>query len=93
MPKNSVTGKDARRAAVTSVKVGEDEFRSLPFADKRSYLDRVLPTEKMALILGDPDGTKLARAMQPHELYWLFKENGAPDAMELLALASPEQCV
>ncbi|MFZ2951090.1 MAG: DUF6178 family protein [Desulfuromonadaceae bacterium] len=93
MPKISVTGKDARRAAVTNVRVGEEEFRTLPFADKRSYLDRVLLTEKMALILGDPDGTKLARAMQPHELYWLFKENGAPDAMELLALASPEQCV
>src|SRR6185369_13147540 len=58
-----------------------------------NYLDGVLPKEKMALILGDPDGKRLARAMQPHELYWLFKENGGPDAMELLALASPEQCV
>ncbi len=52
-----------------------------------------IPGEKLALILGDPDGKKLARAMQPHELYWLFKENSAPEAMELLGLASPEQCV
>ncbi|MBI2355295.1 MAG: hypothetical protein HYV06_09745 [Deltaproteobacteria bacterium] len=47
----------------------------------------------MALVLGDPDGKKLARAMQPHELYWLFKEIGGQDAMKLLGLASPEQCV
>jgi len=93
MSKKSVTGKDTGRTAVTSVRVGEEEFRTLPFVDKRNYLDGVLPKEKMALILGDPDGKKLARAMQPHELYWLFKENGGPDAMELLGLASPEQCV
>ncbi|MBK5276246.1 MAG: hypothetical protein JJE30_14510 [Desulfuromonadales bacterium] len=47
----------------------------------------------MALVLGDPDAKKLARAMQPHELYWLFKEDGGQDAMQLLGLASPEQCV
>jgi len=93
MSKSNVTGKDAGRTAVTSVRVGEEEFRTLPFVDKLDYLDRVLPKEKMALILGDRDGKKLARAMQPHELYWLFKEDGGPDAMELLGLASPEQCV
>lgn len=91
--KKNVTGKDAGRAVATSVRVGEEEFRTLPFTDKRSYLDGVLPKEKLPLILGDPDARKLARAMQPHELYWLFKENGGPDAMELLALAGPEQCV
>jgi len=91
MSKRSVTGKDAGRAVAT--RVSEEEFRSLPFVDKRTYLDGILPNERMALILGDPDGTKLARAMQPHELYWLFKEIGSPDAMALLALASPEQCV
>ena len=93
MPKNNVAGKDAGKAVAASVRVGEEEFNTLPLVDKRSYLDGILPREKMALILGDPDGKKLARAMQPHELYWLFKENGGPEAMELLALASPEQCV
>jgi len=92
MSKKNVTGKTGK-TVVTNARVGEEEFRTLPFADKRSYLDRVLPAEKLALILGDPESTKLARALQPHELYWLFKENGGPDAMELLALASPEQCV
>ncbi len=93
MSKKSITGKDAGSAVAASVRVGEEEFSTLPLAGKRTYLDGVLPKEKMALILGDPDGKKLARAMQPHELYWLFKEDGGPEAMELLALASPEQCV
>lgn len=79
--------------ATKSVRFGEEEFSKLPFDVKRVYLDGVLPKEKLALILGDPEGKKLARAMQPHELYWLFKENGGPDAMELLGLASPEQSV
>ena len=93
MSKKSVTGKDAGRAVATGVRIGEEEFSTLPLVDKRTYLDGILPREKMALILGDPDGKKLARAMQPHELYWLFKENGGSEAMELLALASSEQCV
>ena len=89
----SMTEIAAGTAAAKSLRVGEEEFSKLPFDDKRIYLGGVLPKEKLALILGDPDGKKLARAMQPHELYWLFKENGGPDAMELLGLSSPEQCV
>ncbi|MDD2539959.1 MAG: DUF6178 family protein [Desulfuromonadaceae bacterium] len=90
---NRITGKAAGTAVANGGIIGEDEFRKLPFDGKHLYLDGVLPKEKMALILGDSDGKKLARAMQPHELYWLFKESGGPDAMELLGLASPEQCV
>jgi hypothetical protein len=80
-------------AAAISVRRGEEEFRTLPFDDKRSYLDGALPREKVALILGDPDDKKLTRAMHPQELYWLFKEIDTPDAMELLALANPLQCL
>lgn len=93
MPKKNSTGNNAESTTTPSVRISEEEFRALSFAGKRSYLDGVLPAERLALILGDPDRTRLARAMQPHELYWLFKENGGPDAMTLLALASPEQCV
>ncbi len=81
------------RSTGTTVRIGEEEFRARSFDEKRSYLDGVLPAEKLALILGDPAAQKLARAMQPHELYWLFKEIGSPGALELLGLASPEQCV
>lgn len=93
MMEKSVTVRDANPATIPSVRLREDEFHKLPFADKRAYLDRVPPKERMALILDAPDDKKLARAMQPQELYWLFKENGAADAVELLALASPEQCI
>ena len=93
MSKKSVTAKDASSVAITNVRLDEDDFRKLPFHDKRTYLDAVPPMERMALILGDQDDKKLARAMHPHELYWLFKENGGQEAMELLGLASPEQCV
>ncbi len=88
-----MTEKCTGLSVATSGIIGEGEFNKLPFDGKHICLDGVLPKEKTALILGDPDGKKLVRAMQPHEFYWLFKENGGPDAMELLGLASPEQCV
>ncbi len=84
---------DASTVAITNVKLDEESFRKLPLDDKRSYLDALDPRERIALIIADPDDKKLARGMQPHELYWLFKESGGPEAMELLGLASPEQCV
>jgi hypothetical protein len=91
--RNCMTEMGTGTTTAGGVRVDEEEFRKLPVDDKRVYLDGVLPKEKLALILGDPDAGKLARSMPPHELYWLFKENGGPDAMELLGLASPEQCV
>jgi hypothetical protein len=90
---NSMIERGTGTAAVNSVRIGEEEFRTLPFDAKLSYLDGLLPTERVALILGDPDDTKLTRALHPHELYWLFKEIDASDAMELLALANPLQCL
>lgn len=93
MSKKSVTVNNAHSTVATTVRLDEEEFCMLPFADKRTYLDGVLPKEKLALILGDPEAKKLARAMLPQELYWLFKEDGGADAVRLLALASPEQCV
>jgi hypothetical protein len=80
-------------AAISIVNLDDDVFRTLAFDDKRSHLDSVLPWEKLHLLSGDPDEKKLTRAMLPQELYWLFKEIGAPDAMELLGMASPEQCL
>ncbi len=93
MSKKNVTTKDPGSTVTRDVRLDEDAFRRLPLVEKRAYLEQVLPKEKLALILDDPDSTVLARAMQPHELYWLFKEEGGADAMRLLALASPEQCV
>jgi len=88
-----MTERGTGTAAINSVRLGEEGFRKLPFEDKRIYLDGVLPEERVSLILGDLDDKKLTRALHPQELYWLFKEIGAPDAMELLALANPLQCL
>jgi len=77
--------------ATNSVRLDVEEFRNLSFDKKRIYLGGVLPKERVELIPGDPDEKKLTWAMHPQELYWLFKEIGAPDAMKLLGLANPEQ--
>ena len=90
---NCIAERGAGTAVTKSVRLGEEEFRKLPFDDKRIYLDGVLHKEKVELISGDPDIKKLTRAMEPQELYWLFKEIGAPDAMKLLGVASPRQCI
>jgi len=90
---NSMIERGTGTSAKNSVRIGEEEFRGLSFDAKRSYLDGLLPTERVAMILDDPDATKLARALHPQELYWLFKEVGSPDAMDLLALANPLQCL
>jgi hypothetical protein len=88
---NCIAERGTGTVAINSERVGEDEFRKLTFDDKRIYLEGVLPKEKVELISVDPDAEKLTRAMQPQELYWLFKEIGAPDAMKLLGMASPRQ--
>ncbi len=76
-----------------SLQCSEEDFYRLPFAEKRNYLASLPPTEKIELILGDPEAVKLIRAMPPQELYWLFKEIDVADAMELLGVATPRQCV
>ena len=73
--------------------LGEEESRKLSCDDKSIYFDGSLSKEGMDLISGNPDNKKLIRAMPPQELYWLLKEIGAPDAMELLGQANPRQCL
>ena len=70
----SMTEKGTETTASSSTSLGGEAFSELPFDEKRLYLDKVLPREKMDLISGDPDNKKLTRSMQPQELYWLFKE-------------------
>src|SRR5574337_8809 len=67
------------------------DFARLPFPDKLSRLRELPAKKRLDLLLGDPEGERLARAFQPQELYWTFTEIGAADALELLALASPEK--
>ncbi|NVN92042.1 MAG: hypothetical protein HXX11_15780 [Desulfuromonadales bacterium] len=88
-----MTERSPGAAATQGVRLAEEEFRKLPFDEKRSYLDGLLPKERVELIPGDPDAKKLTWAMHPQELYWLFKEIGVPDALKLLSLANPAQCL
>jgi len=90
---NGIPERGTGTTAANSVSVGEEAFRKLSFDDKCDYLDHASPDEKVALILADPDDTKLTRALPPQELYWLFKEIDASDAMALLGLANPRQCL
>lgn len=80
-------------AADSSVQCNEEDFYRLTFEDKRSYLASLPPADKIELLLGDPEARRLIRAMLPQELYWLFKGVDTADAMELLGVANPRQCV
>jgi len=90
---NCITEHGAATPDTHMADCADERFHSLSFEEKRSHLGDVLPWEKLHLISGDLDDKRLTRAMLPQELYWMFKEIGAPDAMDLLALASPEQCL
>jgi hypothetical protein len=85
--------KTAKLTLVKGGRSGFPEFTVLPFAEKLSYLQGAAPKERLDLILADPEGKRLTRAMEPQELFWLIKEIGETDAIELLAMAAPEQCI
>jgi len=91
--KNSMIERGTGTSAINSVRIGEEEFQNSPFRTKPNQLSVLPPKERVALILCDADDKKLTRALHPQELYWLFKEVDTPDAMELLALAHPQQCL
>ena len=91
--KKNRADKSLATTAAHSEMVGEKAFHTLSFDEKRAYLDRVLPMERVELIPGDPDAMKLTWAMHPQELYWLLKDVGVPHALKLLGLANPAQCL
>lgn len=74
-------------------KLSVREFSSLALDEKRAYLKTLSAKEQMELIISDPDGKRVTRSLGAQEFFWLFKEIGEEDAVELLPLASTEQCV
>jgi hypothetical protein len=76
-----------------STVLSDREFQALTFAEKRNYLKTTPAKEKMDLILSDPDARRLTAAMEPQEFFWLMKEIGEADALGLLQVASPDQCL
>ena len=80
-----------RQAA--SLKLSDPAFHALSFPEKRDYLKTADAKEKMDLILSDQDEKRLTVAMDPQEFFWLIKEIGEADALQLLQLASARQCI
>lgn len=83
----------AGKDMVAKGKPSQKKFAVLPFEDKRAHLRTVRAKERMDLIIADPDGRRLVRAMEPQEFFWLVKEIGEADAVEMLEFASAEQLV
>lgn len=66
-------------------------FAGLPFHEKARYLKKLRAKERMDLMIGDAEGERLVRGMEPQEFFWMVKDVGETDALELINLASPEQ--
>ncbi|TSK06110.1 MAG: hypothetical protein FPO08_14940 [Geobacter sp.] len=76
-----------------AVRLSEADFQALSLQQKTQYLKTRSGKEKMDLILADSDARRLAASLESQEFFWLIKEVGEVDAVELLRLASAEQCV
>lgn len=63
----------------------------LPLVQKIMTVRGLPPKERMECILSDPEAEKIVRALEPQEMYWLVKEIGVNDALDLLELCKPEQ--
>lgn len=72
-------------------KLSQEEYAALPFPEKMERLHAVNSSEKMELILMDPEAERLAVALPPQDIFWTIKEVGLDDAMGLVKLASPDQ--
>jgi len=83
----------AENNQVAAVKLSERDFQALTLQQKTDYLKTVSSKEKMDLIVDDADAKRLAADLEPQEFFWLMKEVGEADAVDLLRLASAEQCV
>ncbi len=82
------------KANLTLVKGGKlsgREFATLPFADKLEHLRSIGAKRRRDFLLADPEARRLVRAFPPQEMFWLVKEIGTIDAVELIHLSSPEQ--
>lgn len=74
-------------------KLSQQDFQALSPQQKSGHLKTVPARERMDLILSDPDAKRLTATLEPQEFFWLVKEVGEADALDLLQLASAEQCV
>jgi hypothetical protein len=77
--------------SLRSSTTGEVEY--LPFAQKILAIRGLPPQEIMNRIISDPEAKKIVKTFDPQEMYWLIKDVGESDALEVLGLCTPEQIV
>ncbi|HEY6838304.1 MAG TPA: DUF6178 family protein, partial [Geobacteraceae bacterium] len=82
---------DKHLTLVRGGKISPREFVSLPLKEKAHLLSSRPAKEQLELILADPAGKELVREFAPLDLYFLVKEVGEQDALELIHFAAPEQ--
>jgi hypothetical protein len=63
----------------------------LPRAQKLIDIRALPAKERFDRIISEPEARYLVHALDPHEVYWLLKDVGESDSLELLELCSPEQ--
>jgi hypothetical protein len=88
------TGNSHNKPELTLVRGGKTsagDFTSPPLTDRIARFRDAPARQKLAFVLGDPEGRKLTRALSPDELFWTIREIGSADARELVRFASPEQ--
>lgn len=69
----------------------KEHFAALSLPDQVAELPRVPAKTRQELILASGQSLDLVRSLSSETLFYTLKEIGLTDAMELLALASPEQ--
>jgi hypothetical protein len=85
----SNTGKNKGAEIIPFSRSNKDGAAAL--AAKVADLRELGTKARIEMILSDPSGKALARALEPQELYWLVKEFGEEDASALIMFSSPEQ--
>ncbi len=69
------------------------EVRYLPIAKKIMAIRSLPPRQRMDQIISDPEAGKIIKTLDPQEIYWLIKEVGESDSLEVLKLCTPDQTV
>src|SRR5262245_10936665 len=69
----------------------KESFALLPTVEQIVQLERVGAKTRQQLLLSSQNSLPLTRALSSEKLFYTLKEIGLTDAVDLLALASPEQ--
>ncbi len=92
-----MSAKEVKKKASSSTKssrkstAGEATLQSL--ARKISAISALSPRDKIDRILSDPEAEKIVRNIDMQDMYWLIKDVGENDSLEVLQLCTPQQTV